>query len=294
MIVLLLHVLEKNIEVRGLGDKGRLKHCIREFKVLARMQYSYDIISRIGVYGNSRIALCLDYLEYLLIGRLLRDKHERTAGSHNVLGGHTVELKHIFNIFDIILIQASLIGTCIEHEDYVLLGDRLFLFVRVDSEQTENSVCRDGEQPYDGAENYCQTGNSAAHMLRELFLVLHGDALGYKLAEHEGKERENERYHDNGCGIYYTDTALGDIKGADGKARQPLCEVVGSECRAEKAGKGDAYLNSREKARRLLDHFQHLFRLFVAVVGACLDLFLVQGYHRDLGRGEESIQQNKY
>ncbi len=110
-------------------------------------------------------------------------------------------------------------------------------------------------------------------MLRELFLVLHGDALGYKLAEHEGKERENERYHDNGCGIYYTDTALGDIKGADGKARQPLCEVVGSECRAEKAGKGDAYLNSREKARRLLDHFQHLFRFLSPSSARALTFF---------------------
>ena len=76
----------------------------------------------------------------------------------------------------------------------------------------------------------------------------------------------------------------------DDRPGQALGKAIGGECRAQEARKRDADLNGREELCRILQNFEHLFCLFVAVIGGRTNLFFVERDHCDLGCGKEGIE----
>ena len=65
--------------------------------------------------------------------------------SHHVFSGHPVELKNIFDILNIVLIQASFISARIQQKHDVLLGNRLIFLMGIDTKQVpEDTVCGNG------------------------------------------------------------------------------------------------------------------------------------------------------
>ena len=258
-------------------------------QVIAGVQDADDVVFAVGVNGDTGIPFRLDRREDFIAARILRYEHDGPARGHNVLGGHSVELENIFDVFNIILIQTSFVGARVQHQDDVLLRNRFVFLVRIDAEQAEHAVGRHGQQPDDGLEHDRKARNRPAHRFGQLILMLHRHALGHKLAEHEGEEGKDQRNHDDRGGVDRADMRVGDGKRLYDKAGQLFRKVVGRKCGAQKAREGNADLDGGQEARRLLYHFQHLDGFLIAVLGSGLDFLFIQRDDRDFRRGEESV-----
>ena len=69
------------------------------------MQNADDLINAFSVHGDTGIALDLDLLYNSLFRGIKGQSNNGAARSHYVCGGQPFQLKHIFDVFNIILIQ---------------------------------------------------------------------------------------------------------------------------------------------------------------------------------------------
>ena len=154
-------------------------------QIVAGMQNTHNIIRGIRINGNTGISLFLDVFHDLFFARIDREQDQCTTGSHHILRGHTIEFEYIFYVLNVILFQRSLISTRIQHQDNVFLGYRLFFFMRINAEQTQYAIGRNRQQPNDGTQKHCQSGNDSTDHFGKLFLVLHGNAFGYQFTQNK-------------------------------------------------------------------------------------------------------------
>ena len=85
------------------------------------------------------------------------------------------------------MIYGALFAAGVYHHAYFFLTYVVVRFVGVYAHKTQHKIGGNGEQAdyrpeYDGNE-----AQKAGYSQRYLFRLLHGDALGYKLAEYEGE-----------------------------------------------------------------------------------------------------------
>ena len=96
----------------------------------------------------------------------------------------------------------------------------------INTKQSEDTVCGNGQQPYDRFQDNRKGGNQSAYGFGKLILMLHCHALGNKLTEHKGKVGKNKRNHNNSSGIDQTGLRSRYIKGLHKKAGKPFRKVI--------------------------------------------------------------------
>ena len=150
VIMIRLHILKQQIQIQRFRHNDRLMQngCQRKAglfmrkKIVARVQDSDDVILLGVIHGNAGICLVFNHGEHLCLACILLEANDRLPGRHHILRAHAVQLEHILDIFNIILIERAVARARIQHQNDVLLGNRFLLFMRVNADQAQNAVGR--------------------------------------------------------------------------------------------------------------------------------------------------------
>ena len=123
-----------------------------------------------------------------LIKRVVR--HQR--GDVRAVGGYlarhyVVELEYVLYEFLFLMVYGALFAAGVHHHAYLFLAYVVVRLVGVYAHKTQHKIGGNGEQADYGPEYDGNEAQKAGYSQRYLFRLLHGDALGYKLAEYEGE-----------------------------------------------------------------------------------------------------------
>ena len=297
VVMLALHLLEERVQIHGLRHDHRLvEHLLQGKaraaplqKIISGMEDADDPVFSGIINGDAGKGLGLDQGDDLLFRSVLRQIYHGFPGRHHILRGHAIQLEDILDISNVVPVQRALVAAGVQHQDNVLLRNRLILFLGIDAHQPQDRVGGDGEEPDDGLQNGGQYGDEAADGVGQLFLVLHGDALGDQLAEDQGKIREDQRHRHHGHGVHRSGVLGRDAEDADQKGGDRLGKIVRRKGGAQKAGQRDADLDGGEELGRRLDDAEHFLCPLITVRSQSANLLFVQGNHGDLRGGKERV-----
>ena len=190
------------------------------------------------------------------------------------------------------MVDAAVLAAGVHHHADILLAHLLLRLVGVDADEPQHTVGGHGQQPDDGREQLRDHHHQPGDAQRHLFRLLHGDALGYQLAEHQ-----REVGQDQGDQYDHQRVQRGGRNGhaqPDEPIHQRVGEVLRRECAAQKARQRNGDLNGGQKFRRLRRQLAEALRLPVAVGAHFIELDLVHRQHGDLRAGKNGVEENKH
>ncbi len=158
----LLHIAEQRVSMNGFRNKvNRGKQVAERFRgaaanvqqVFPRQQNAQNII---GIFAADRqtgeTAVHNGFVD--IFRRVVRpDDGHILAVNHEVAGCGVVEFKDVVDHFAFFGFNRAAFFTEVNHHADFIFRDGLFLFVRIHTEQAQNAVCRDGEEPDDRLQN---------------------------------------------------------------------------------------------------------------------------------------------
>ena len=203
---------------------------------------------------------------------------------HDVLDGDVVKLKDVVDHVRLVLFNRAFLVADVDHHADLLLGDLLRLVLRADVDQLEDGVGADREKGDKGLGDGEDKADDGRDGQRNLFRVVHGDALGHKLTENQvevtedqgddkQRDRLGHRVRDNG-GHQLSDR---------------LRELLRSGTGGQKARHGDADLDGGEELGGLLHHLVEGGGALVSVLSQLFELVVVEGDDGDLAHREEGV-----
>ena len=210
---------------------------------------------------------------------------------HQVPGHGLAEVEHVVDPLALFPLNGAPGLAQVHHHADLLLGDGLLLRLGAQAHEPEQAVGGHGQQPHRRPQDGGDAPHHAAGDLRHLHGLLHGDALGHQLAEHQGEVGQDDGHRHQGHRVEHRGGE------ADAQAQQPvgehLREGVSGEGGAQEARQGDGNLNGGEEAGGLLHHLQELGGGAVALLRHHAELAGVEGDDGDLRHGEEGVDQDQ-
>ena len=194
-------------QAQSIADLGTLRHIDGLFHdggqvkvaALARavvkiflVDDAHDVIQRLLVDGQARIARRFELVGRLLLGAPQRDAVHPHARGEDVADVQVVKLDGAFEQFALVGVHAALLLGFLHQGEQLVLGDGV---VVVHAQQTAQKLLPLGKEPVDRLEHRHKYPNHRIHRHGEALRHLLGQALGRDLTEDEHKHGHNGRGH---------------------------------------------------------------------------------------------------
>ena len=296
-----LHVAEQGVGLNGLRHEVRradgaghyaLPTLIRQAEVLLGVQNAHHIVRTVLAHGVAGVPRVVDGLGPIVHGVVQPQQiHIRAVGG-DLFGGQVVKLKDVLDELLFLMVDAAVLAAGVHHHADVLLAHLLLGLVGINAQQPQYAVGRRAQQPHNGREQLGDDSDEPGDVQRYLLRLLHGNALGHQLAEHQREEGQDQRDQDHGEGVQ---------RGGGDRYAQPhqpvhqrIGEILRREGAAQKARQGDGHLNSGQEPGRLGRQPAEPLGLPITLRHHFAQLHLVYRQHGDLRAGEHGVQGDKH
>ena len=300
MHFLLLHVPEEHVRLDGLGHKVRLPQQLAHGAGLGRVvieqvipgiQDAHNVVHVPVIDGEaaqSRVQNGSDNGFFAVVD--IEAGYVRAVG-HHIFGGAVVELEDVLDHFLFIFLNGAALAAHVHHGADLLFGDFLGLGVGVHAQQAQHAVGALAQQPHHRAEESRQGQDELAAHPRHALGLLHGDALGHQLAQHQGEVRKYQRNDNDAQGIEQL-RIHGDARGQNGPG-QHAGKVFRGKGAAQEARQGNAHLYGGEEAVGVFRQLHQQLGYPVALLRLTAYLYVIQGKHGDFRGSEVGIDGNE-
>ena len=252
-----LHMAEQHVCAHGLrhevrGPHGLFQHVfagtfgLGQAVVVAGIENADDIIHGAVADGEAGVGVIADDGLPLLLALLEPEHGDIDAVDGQLAHGQVVELEHVLDDLLLVVVDDTLFAGLVNGHTDLFLGDLGILLIGVHSQQAQDAVGGDGEEPDDGRKQGCDGIDDTGYGKCDALGVFHSDTLGDEFAADEGYVRQDEGNENNGDGV---EGSRGD---RDAEAGEPGAEAIGEvlsgEGGTEEAGEGDGDLDSGQEA----------------------------------------------
>ncbi|MNN18989.1 hypothetical protein D3C81_1322140 [compost metagenome] len=230
----------------------------------------------------------VDQLAAHAVGGLVQAQEDHVvARRHDRGDALEVELEHVLDQVQFMLVQHARLGAGIDHGSDVLGGDLVDRLGR-QAQQAQGGIRGGVEDPHQRLEHAQQRQHRVDHSQRAPLGEGHRDALGDQVGKLDEQQRHNQERADIGHALRVDHLHI---------RRQRFQQQVGHMFLAEDTGQDghavDADLHDSEEIPWLFLEQQYARGAAIAALGQDLELGAACGGQRDLGDGEEGADQDK-